>query len=73
MKYTRYYQLEYEYYVITPTAPVRRAHTCRFETELERNKYALELFAYSKEGHIILISLKETDVRVWEAIERKGK
>lgn len=66
MKYTRYYQLEYEYYVITPTKPVRAHRTCRFETELERNKCALELFAHNKEGKIILVSLKETDIQLWE-------
>lgn len=72
MKYTHYYQLEYEYYT-TSGAPVRRVCTRHFETELERNKYALELFALSKEKQIILISLKETDVRLWETTEKGGK
>ena len=74
MKYTHYYQLEYEYYAIIPTGPPVRAHRmCRFDTELERNKCALELFARNKEKQIILISLKETDVRLWETAEKGGK
>ena len=70
MKYTHYYQLEYEYYT-TSGAPVRRVCTRHFETELERNKCALELFALNKEKQIVLVGLKETDVRLWEQPKKR--
>ena len=36
------------------------------DTELERNRFSLELFSQDKQGEIVLVWVEESDLKIWD-------
>lgn len=49
-----------------PNSNISYTKTAKFNTEIERNKFALEWFAKSKYGEIILEYAQEQDLKTWK-------
>lgn len=63
-----YYQVDYK---LNWTYKMPHSDYCYseckyFDTELERNKFSVNLFSQNKEGEIVLLWLEESDVRTWQ-------
>lgn len=68
MKYEHYYELRWTWH--RPNSIYCYSDFKCFDTEQERNKFALDLFAENKDGKIILDSLEETDIKSWTKIKK---
>lgn len=63
MKYEKNYVLQWTY---RENAEGRAyTNTKHFDTELERNKFALDVFSDAKEGKIILEFIQEINLQTW--------
>lgn len=49
-----------------PNSNISCTKTIKFNTEIERNKFALEWFSKSKNGEIILEYAQEKDLKTWK-------
>lgn len=63
MKYEFFYQLEYTWR--KPNSKICHTEVLKFDTELERNRYALLLFSGANEGKIVLEFVQKSDVQTW--------
>ena len=63
MKYESFYQLECTWR--KPNSKVCYTEVKNFDTELERNRYALELFSNAKQGKIELDFVQKSDIQTW--------
>lgn len=66
MKYEKDYVLQWTY---RENAEGRAyTNTKHFDTESERNKFALDIFTDAKEGKIVLEFLQERNLETWRKI-----
>ena len=64
MKFQREYQLNWTYHFLH-SDHCYSEWKC-FNTELERNKFALDLFTQHKQKKIVLVWLEESDIKTWK-------
>lgn len=64
MKYENFYRLEYTWRK-SGDSKVCYTEVKDFDTKLERNRYALNLFSNQKEGKIELDFVQKSDIQTW--------
>ena len=63
MKYEKAYYLQWTYKA--PKSIFCRTESKFFETEMEQNKAALELFSRAKLGEIALVEVRKEQYQIW--------
>lgn len=63
MRYEKNYVFQWTYR--NPNSKNCYTETKHFDTELERNKFALEWFSKARQGEIILEFAQERDLKTW--------
>lgn len=63
MKFEKDYVFQWTYH--KPTSIYCYTETKHFETELERNKFALEWFSAEQKGEIVLDFAQKRDLQTW--------
>ena len=63
MKYSIDYQINYTWR--KPNSKYCYSETKYFDTELERNRYNLELFSKAKQGEIVLEFVQTFNIQTW--------
>ena len=64
MKFRREYKLNWTYHM--PHSKYCYSECKWFDTELERNRFSLELFYQDKQGEIVLVRVEESDLKIWD-------
>ena len=64
MKFRQEYKLNWTYH--KPNSRFCYTECKYFDTELERNRYALNLFTQQKQGEIVLDWVEKNDLQIWE-------
>lgn len=63
MKFSRKYKFNYTYHM--PHSKYCYSECKWFDTELERNRFALEIFSKHQDGKIVLVWAEESDIKTW--------
>ena len=63
MKFSREYKFNYTYHM--PHSKYCYSECKWFDTELERNRFALEIFSEHQDGKIVLVWAEESDIKTW--------
>lgn len=63
MKFSIEYKFNYTYRM--PHSKICYSECKWFDTELERNRFALEIFSEHQCGKIVLVWAEESDIKTW--------
>lgn len=64
MKFETSYKIFYTYHA--PKSKYCHTETKWFDTELERNKYLLDLFYRKSKGEIVLVEVEASEIKSWK-------
>lgn len=64
MKFEISYKIFYTYHA--PKSKYCHTETKWFDTELERNKYILDLFCRKSNGEIVLVEVEASEIKSWK-------
>lgn len=63
MKFSIEYKFNYTYHM--PHSKYCYSECKWFDKELERNRFALEIFSKHQDGKIVLVWAEESDIKTW--------